>query len=145
MIPVGEDVLKRQHKTILLLCRTQITSRLRFFSKLRKGNIDIALFTTRYQSIYSRTHTWQYSKCSEKKQIIDITLMKICITNTVVEVDPSAKTFKENLYRGGGVLILVAPLLIRLQYFPLQPWLLQCNHRTPSAQLICITIISINV
>ena len=33
-------------------------------------------------------------------QIKDITLMKIYVTNTVVEFDPSEKTFKQNLYRG---------------------------------------------
>ena len=44
-----------------------------------------------------------------KNRIIDIRVMKICITNTGVEVDPSAKKFKENLYKGGGVLTLGAP------------------------------------
>ena len=69
--------------------------------------------------------------------------MKICITNTVVEVDPSAMFFKENLHRGGGVLTLEAPLLINLLNVYLQPWILKLNHRTPSAQLIFTTIISI--
>ena len=62
--------------------------------------------------------------------------MKVCITNTVVEVDPSAKTFKENLYIGGGVLTIGAPLIIRLHSVSLQTRLLQCNHITLSAQLI---------
>ena len=72
-------------------------------------------------------------------------VMKICIANTVVEIEPSEKTFKENLYRGGGVFTLGTPLLIRLQNVSLHPWLLQRNHRVPSAQLIWITIISIKV
>ena len=76
-------------------------------------------------------------------QIIDIIVIKICIANTVVEFDPSANNFKENLYRGGGVLTLGAPLLIRLMNVSIHPCLLQCNHRTPSAQLICITTIYI--
>ena len=69
--------------------------------------------------------------------------MKICITNNVVEFDPSEKTFKENLYIGGGVLTLGAPLLIPLMNVSFQPWMLQCNHRTTSNQLIWITTISI--
>ena len=70
--------------------------------------------------------------------------MNICISNTVVEFYPSAKTFKEKLYRGGGVLTLGSPLLIRLIDVSLQPWLLQGNHRTPPDQLIRIRIIFIN-
>ena len=79
------------------------------------------------------------------KQIIDTTVMRICITNTVVEVNPSLKTFKEKLYREGRVFKLGAPLLIRLLNVSLQTWLIQYNHRTPSAQLIRITIISMKV
>ena len=71
--------------------------------------------------------------------------MKICITNTVIEVDPSAKMFKENLYIGGGILTLGASLLISLLEVSLQTCLLQCNHRTPSAQLIWITIMYISI
>ena len=59
--------------------------------------------------------------------------MNICVTNTAVEVDPSAKTFKQNIYRQGGVLKLGGPLLIRFLNYSLQPWLLQYNHRIPSA------------
>ena len=47
--------------------------------------------------------------------------MKICITNTVVEFDPSTNKFKEKLYREGGVLTLGASLLIRLLNFPISP------------------------
>ena len=50
----------------------------------------------------------------QTNKIIDIRAMNICVINTAVEVEPSEKTFKENLYRGGGVLTLGAPLLIRL-------------------------------
>ena len=39
---IGEDVLKRLQKNILSSWRTQITYRLRLFSRLRKGNIEIA-------------------------------------------------------------------------------------------------------
>ena len=74
---------------------------------------------------------------------IYIMVMKICISNTVVEFDPTSITFKENFYRGGGVLKLGAPLLICLQSVSLQPWLLKYNHRTPPDQPIRITIISI--
>ena len=67
--------------------------------------------------------------------------MKICTTNTAVEFDPSEKKmFKENLYRGGGVLALGFPLLILMQSVSLNPWLLRYNHITPSAQLIWIII-----
>ena len=83
------------------------------FPKLIKWNIDIASFTTWSQSSYSRIHKFLHTKWSENHRI-DITVMKICITNNVVEFDPLEKTFKEKLYRGGGVLKLVAPLLIRL-------------------------------
>ena len=69
-------------------------------------------------------------------QIIYIMLTKICISNTVVEFYPSASTFKKNFYRGGGVLTLGAPLLIRLLNVYLQTWLLQCNHIIPSDQFI---------
>ena len=69
--------------------------------------------------------------------------MKIFIENTVVEFDPSAKTFKENLYKGGGGLTIGAPFLIRLLDVSLQHWLIQFNHRTPAAQIILITTISI--
>ena len=69
--------------------------------------------------------------------------MKIWITNTVVEFDPSAKSFKEKIYRGGGVLKLGAPLLIPFLNVSLQSWLFQCNHTTPPAQLIRIKIVSI--
>ena len=52
MIPIDEDVIKRLQKTILLLWGTKIISRLIMFSKPRKGNIEIVLFTTQYQSRY---------------------------------------------------------------------------------------------
>ena len=52
---------------------------------------------------------------------------------------------KESLYIGGGVLTLGSPLLIRLLKVSLQTCLLQCNHRTPSAELRHITIISISI
>ena len=80
-----------------------------------------------------------------KKHIIYITVMKIWISNTMVDFYLSEKTFKEKLYKGGGVLTLGAPLLIRLQSVSLQPWLLQLDHRTPPAQLIWKTIIYIKV
>ena len=54
MIPIGEDVLTRLHNSTFLSWRTQITSMLRFVSKTRKGNSEIALFTIRSQNIYSR-------------------------------------------------------------------------------------------
>ena len=79
----------------------------------------------------------------ETNEIIDITAMKICNTNNAVEFDPSAKTFKENNYKGGGVLTLGEPLLIRLLNVYLQTWILQFNHSTSSAQIIWIIIISI--
>ena len=69
--------------------------------------------------------------------------MNIYITNVVVEVDPSAKKFKENLYRREGVLTIGAPFLICLLNVSLQLWLLKGNHRTPPSQLRWITIISI--
>ena len=69
-------------------------------------------------------------------------LMKICITNTVVEFEPSAKSFKEKLYIGGGVLKLGVPLLIILHNVYLQTWPIQRNHRSPSAQITWITTIS---
>ena len=69
--------------------------------------------------------------------------MNICIANTVVEFDPSEKTFNENLYIGREVLIIGDPLLTRLQCFSIQLLILQYNHRTPAAQIIWITIISI--
>ena len=71
-------------------------------------------------------------------QIIDIIVMKICISNTMIEFDPSEKR-----KRGGVVLTLVAPVLIRLLNVYFQPWLLQCNQRTIPDQLIWITIIHI--
>ena len=55
-------------------------------------------------------------------QIIYIMVMNIYIANNVVEFDPSASNFKENLYRGGGVLTLGSPLLIRLVNVSLQLW-----------------------
>ena len=75
--------------------------------------------------------------------MIDTTVMNICIANTMVEFDPSAKPFKENLYREGGILTIGAPLLILLLNVSLQHWLLQSNHKTASDQLIWITTISI--
>ena len=66
--------------------------------------------------------------------------MNICIANNVVEFDPSSKKFKENLYRGGGVLTLGDSLLICLQSLSLQSLPLQYNYRTPSAQLILIKV-----
>ena len=39
-------------------------------------------------------------------QIIDIMVTDICIVNIVVEFDPPENIFKENLYRGGGVLTI---------------------------------------
>ena len=77
-------------------------------------------------------------------QIIYIMVMKICISNNVVEFDPSEKTLKENLYRGGVVLTLGYPLIIRLLNVYLQPWILKFNHITPSYQLTLITTISTN-
>ena len=53
---------------------------------------------------------------------------------------PFRKTFKENLYRGGGVLKIGSPLLILPLNVFLQHWLLKSNHRTPPAQLIWIKI-----
>ena len=50
----------------------------------------------------------------EKKQIIDIMVIKIFIENSEVEFGPSANTFNENLYIGGLVLTLGTPLLILL-------------------------------
>ena len=75
--------------------------------------------------------------------IINTKEMKIWVTNTAVEIDPSANTFKENLNRRRGVLSLGAPLLICLLNVSLQPWIIQYNNRTPSDQIIRITIISI--
>ena len=49
-----------------------------------------------------------------KNQTIDIKAMRIYVTLTAVKFDPTAKTVKENLYRGGGILTLGAQLLIRL-------------------------------
>ena len=65
-IPIGEDILKRLQKTIFLPWMTQITSWLRICSKVRKGNIEIALLTTRSQSRYSIIHQWWYRKWSEQ-------------------------------------------------------------------------------
>ena len=77
-------------------------------------------------------------------QIIDTTVMNIYIANNGVEFEPSANTFKENLYKGGGgVLTLGAPLLISLLSVSLHTWLLQCNQRTPPSKLIWRTKISI--
>ena len=70
-------------------------------------------------------------------------VIKICISNTVVEFYPLEKMFMEKLYRGGGVLTLGAPLLIRHQNVFLQTLIIQRNHKSPSAQHICITKISI--
>ena len=46
IIPIGKYFLMLLQKTILLFWRTQITSRLRICSKIRKVNIEVALFTT---------------------------------------------------------------------------------------------------
>ena len=79
-----------------------------------------------------------------KIYIIDIVVMKIFISNTVVGVYTSGGgAFKENLYRVGGLLTLGAPLLLHLLNVSLNPLLIQCNHRTPSAQLRWIKIIYI--
>ena len=79
----------------------------------------------------------------QTNKIIDIRQMNFCITDTAVEFDLSENTLKENLYIGGGILTLGETLLILLLNLYLQTWLLQCNRRTPSAQIIWITIISI--
>ena len=84
-------------------------------------------------------------RVEQRNQIIDIMVIKIYIDNNVVEFDPSENTFKANLYRVVGVLTIRAPMLICLLNVSLHNWLLQINHRTPSAQLIWITIISIKV
>ena len=52
MISIGYDVLNCLQETILLLWRTQITFRIGHDSKLRKGNIELALFATQSQSSY---------------------------------------------------------------------------------------------
>ena len=72
-------------------------------------------------------------------------VVKICITNNVIEVEPSAKTFNGNLYRGGDMLTLGEPFLIRLLNVSLRPWILQCSNRIQSAQLRLITRISISI
>ena len=46
MIPICEDVLKLLQKTIFLIWIAQIITRLKRFTKPRKLNIEIALFTT---------------------------------------------------------------------------------------------------
>ena len=83
----------------------------------------------------------------QKTQIIYIKEIKICVTNTAVKVEPTTKnkTFKENLCRGGGVLVLGAPVSMRFLNLSLHSWILQCNHRTPSTQIIWITVISISI
>ena len=71
-------------------------------------------------------------------------VMQIYISNNLFEFYHAEKTFKENIYRGAGVLTLGSPLVIRLQNVSLHPWLIQLNHRAPSDQLIWITKIYIN-
>ena len=66
---------------------------------------------------------------------------KICIDDNVVEFGSSEE--EKNLYRGGGVLIIGASLLIHLLNVSPHPWLLQHNHITPADQAIWVTIISV--
>ena len=95
MTLIGEYVLTRLHNSILLPWRTQITSRLIFFSKTRKGNIEIALFAfglkvaTQDSQSGVLEHTNNITGRGVKNQIIDFREMNICLTNTAVEVDPS--------------------------------------------------------
>ena len=106
MIPIGECVLTRLQKNKCLPWRTQITSRLRICSNMRKRNIEIAIFTIRYQSSYSRfpiwstgTHKWQYRKWSKQTRSYISGQRRSTLTIPQLKLTPQKRRTKKKLYR----------------------------------------------
>ena len=113
MIPFVEYVLTRLHNSILLPWRnTNNIQAQTLFKNEKKKCLDNVIYHSVSKQLLKipNVEYWNtqmtVKEVEPTNQTIYIKAMKIRVTNTAVEVDPSEKTFKENLYRGGEVLTL---------------------------------------